>query len=133
MAELKRIYQLEFIEELNRTYNDRYGKFSLKAKEPMRCYWDGYREIHFSEPITDFWCHIWNGPHCIYGRNELIPGVTIFTHTNSDPLFFSPKEVMEKFEFSHRNPFTGKREPDDSTYGKRLEATIAQIKSNAEA
>ena len=133
MAELKRIYQLEFLEELKRTYKDRYGKFSLRAKVPVRCYWDGYREIHFSDPLTDFWCHIWNGPHCIYGRNELIPGVTIVTHTNSEPMFFSPKEVMEKFDFSHCNPFTGRREPDDTTYGKRLEATIAQIKSNAEA
>ena len=90
-------------------------------------------EVHFSEPITDFWCHIWNGPHCVYGRNELIPGVTIVTHTNTSPMFFSPKEIMEKFEFSHRNPFTGKREPDDSTYGKRLEAIKAQIKTNAAA
>ena len=130
--DLQRIYQPEFREEWDRAYNDWYGKFSLKAKEPMRCYWDGYSEVHFSEPITDFWCHIWNGPHCVYGQNELIPGVTIVTHTNSSPMFFSPKEVMEKFDFSHCNPFTGRREPDDTTYGKRLETIKAMIKLKAE-
>lgn len=133
MAELKRIYQPEFLNEWNVAYNDWYGKFSLKAKEPMRSYWDGYSELHFSEPLIDFWCHVWNGPHCIYGRNELIPGVTIVTHTNSNPMFFSPKEVLEKFDFTQRNPFTGRLEPDDTTYGKRLEVIKAQIKTNAAA
>ena len=133
MAELQRIYQAEFLEEWNRAYNDWYGKFSLCAKEPVRCYWDGYSEFHFSEPISDFWCHIWNGPHCIYGRKELIPGVTIVTNTNSSPMFLSPKEVVEKFEFSHKNPFTGKWELSGTTYSNRLETIMDQIRKNAEA
>lgn len=132
MAELPRIYQSEFLEEWNRAYNDWYGKFSLHAKKPVHCYWDGYSEVHF-DPVSDFWCHIWKGPHCIYGRKELIPGVTIVTNTNSNPIFLSPKEVMDKFEFSHRNPFTGKWELSGTTYSVRLEAIKASIFANAEA
>ncbi len=131
--ELQRIYQPEFLEEWHRAYNDWYGKFSLCAKEPVRCYWDGYSEVHFSEPVSDFWCHIWNGPHCIYGRKELIPGVTIVTNTNSSPMFLSPKEVVEKFEFTNRNPFTGELEANGTTYSCRLESIKDQIRTNAEA
>lgn len=130
MEKLQRIYQPEFLKEWKRAYDDWYGKFSLHALVPVRCYWDGYSEVHF-EPMSDFWCHIWHGPHCIYGRKELIPGVTIVTNTNSSPMFLSPKEVIEKFEFSHRNPFTGGKEQVGTTYYNRLEVIKAQIRKNA--
>lgn len=133
MAELQKIYQQEFLEEWKRAYDDWYGKFSLHARVPVRCYWNGYSEAHFSDPVSDFWCHIWNGPHCIYGRKELIPGVTIVTNTQASPMFLSPKEVIEKFEFTNRNPFTGKLAENGTTYSNRLESIKDQIRTNAEA
>lgn len=131
MEELKRIYNDEFLEEWNRAYNNWYGKFSLRAKEPVRQYWDGYSEVHFSDPQTDFWCHIWQGPHCVFGRTELIPNVTIVTGANCSPMFFTPKEIVEKFDFSNRNPFTGKWEAPSTTYGKALQRLKEQIQHNA--
>jgi len=119
--ELQRIYQTEFLEEWGRAYNDWYGKFSLHAIAPVR------------RDSSEFWCHIWNGPHCVYDSKELIPGVTIVSGTNSSPVFFTPKEVIEKFEFSRKNPFTRKCELSGTTYSKRLETIMAQIRKNAEA
>ena len=135
MERLQRIYQKEFLEEWNRAYDDWYGKFSLHAIEPIRCYWNGYGEVHF-DPISDFWCHIWNGPHCIYGRKELIPGVTIvtvITSVNCSPMFLTPREVIEKFEFSNRNPFTNKWDIRDTPYRRRLLLIEEQIRKNAAA
>ena len=129
--ELETIYHEEFLKEWNRAYDDWYGKFSLTANEPIRSYWDGYSELQFSEPLRDFWCHIWSGPHCIFCRKELIPGVTIVTGTNCSPMFFTPKDIVEKFKFTHRNPFTGHLEPKETTHHKRLTAIEETIRNNA--
>ena len=129
---MKRIYQEEFIKEWNTAYDNWYGKFRIRAKQPLREYNDGYGTKVF-EPQEYFWCHLWNGPHCVFGRTELIPGVTIVSGTNSSPMFFTPKQVMEDFEYADADPFTNSRYiPSTFGYRKALNAIKAKIATNAE-
>ena len=128
--ELQRIYITEFRKEWDRAYDNWFGKFRIQAKKPMREYFDGYSMVCF-DPREFFWCHIWNGPHCVFGAMELIPGVTIVTGTNSSPMFFTPKQIVEDFSFADADPFTGKYVPNHSDYWKILRDIENNIKANA--
>ena len=128
--ELKRIFADEFCEEWDKAYSNWFGKFCLKAKEPLTQYNDGYGTMVF-DPKEFFWCHIWHGPHCVYGASELIPNVTIVTGVKCSPMFFSPKDVIEKFVFADRNPFTSRYVPAHTPYWDALQEIKKQIRENA--
>lgn len=127
---LPRIYITEFREEWDKAYDNWYGKFRIRAKEPLRQYYNGYSMCCF-DPQELFWCHIWSGPHCVFGAMELIPGVTIVTGTNSDPMFFTPKQVVENFMFDDADPFTSRYVPAHSPYWNALHDIKEKIKANA--
>ena len=120
----------DFVQEWEKAYNDWDGKFSAKAIEPIRTYNDGFSTRCF-EPKVNFWFHIWNGPHCIFGRTELIPGVTLVTGVKCEPMFYTPQEFIEKFEFTGLNPFTQRPEEKGSFYQQCLEKLKQQILNNA--
>ncbi len=127
---IKRIYITEFRKEWDKAYDNWYGKFRLRAKEPMREYNSGYGIVCF-DPRELFWCHIWNGEHCVFGAMELIPGVTIVSGTNSSPMFFTPKQVVENFVFDDADPFTSRYVPAHSPYWNALHDIKEKIKANA--
>lgn len=129
---VKRIYLDEFRKEWNRAYNAWDSKFYLKAKNPISQYNDG-GEIRCFEPRGAFWCHLWQGEHCMFGSKELLPQVTIVSGSNTSPVFFTPTEVVEQFEIVMCNPFTNESISADSAYGKSLINIWETIKKNAEA
>ena len=129
--ELQRIYITEFRKEWDKAYENWFGKFRIQAKNPLREYFDGY-STHVFAPQEFFWCHIWNGPHCVFGRTELIPGVTIVSGTNSSPMFFSPAQIVEDFVYADANPFTGRYVPAHSAYWDSLQNIKKKIEDNAQ-
>lgn len=126
----QKIYIYEFIEEWNKAYDNWYGKFSAKAKTPISSYNDGYSTMCF-EPRENFWFFIWNGPTCLFGKQELISGVTLVTGTKTSPMFFSPTEFKQMFDFTNLNPFTGEREPEGTSYFKALHCLKEKVISMA--
>ncbi len=132
MEEVKRIYVTEFVEWWeNQMYPDWDGKFSAKAKTPIREYKDGCSLVCF-EPRENFWCYLWNGPHCVFGAKELIPGQTIVTGCKCEPMFYTPQEFVELFDMDFRNPFTGKHELEGTRYHSSVLKIQKQILANAQ-
>lgn len=127
---LQRIYIDEFSKEWDKAYENWYGKFNAKAVKPISEYQDGYSTVCF-DPQEDFWFHVWNGPHCVFGAKELIPGFTLVTGCKAFPMFYSPKEFLEKFNFTFRCPFTRKLEPEGTRYHNALREIQRQIIANA--
>lgn len=127
---MERIYMADFVKEWEKAYDDWDGKFSANAKKPISSYETGY-STHCFAPQEEFWFHVWNGPHCIFGMKELIPGVTLVTGCRCSPMFYTPQEFVEKFTFSELNPFTGKHEEEGTHYFLKLQKLQQQILVNA--
>lgn len=127
---LTRIFADEFCAEWDKAFDNWHGKFHLRAKKTMTACNGGYGTSVF-DPKESFWCHIWHGPHCIFGATELIPDVTIVTGVKCSPMFFSPKEVVEKFVFEDKNPFTSRYVPAHTPYWDALQKIKQQIRENA--
>ena len=123
--ELERIYQEDFLKEWNEANQNPDARFSLRAQVPLQSYWDGYNHVRLSQPQSDFWCHLWQGKHCIFGKTELIPDVTVVSGTSSSPLFFTPADVIEKFWFSDLDPISG----EWTRYGSKYRETLKGIKA----
>ena len=127
---MKRIFMHEFVQEWEKAYQNWDGKFSARTNEPISSYHDGYSTVCF-EPKEVFWFHVWNGPHCVFGAKELIPNVTLVTGCKCEPMFYTPQEFVEIFEFSDLNPFTGAKEKVGTHYALSLKKLQQQILANA--
>lgn len=123
--ELERIYQEDFRKEWVEANANPDAKFSLRAQTPLKSYHNGYNEVNFAEPQSEFWCHLWQGKHGIFGKTELIPNTTVVSGTSASPLFFTPADVIEKFWFSDLNPITGEWEK----YGTKYRETLKSLKA----
>ena len=99
MAETKRIYLTDYIAQWEKDYNKWEDKFSFKEKDKEELP-DGKRHE---------WGHIWQGETCLFGDKELIHGVTIVSGVRNEPEIYQPEEFVKKFDFTQRNPITGKK------------------------
>ncbi|MBR1840843.1 MAG: hypothetical protein IJ778_01800 [Alphaproteobacteria bacterium] len=123
----------QFKEYAVKAYGDGFGRFSVQAKEPVGGYYDGYGYVEFDKPREEFICCIWHGPHCVFGPNELVPNETIFSLSTSEPIFFTPAEIVAKFTFSGKNPFSGEKEPEGTPYWHGLMHIKRRIREFAKA
>ena len=136
MENLKELEQitLQKFKEHSEGVGNWYGKFSIMPKEPLEGYYDGYGYVEFSSPRSEeFWCRMWNGPHCLFGTIELIPGKTIVTGTLTEPIFYTPSEVTEFFIFTGKNPLTKQKEPEGTPYWHGLMHIKRRIREFAKA
>ncbi len=47
-----------------------------------------------------FSCFLWTGPNCVFDDNRLISNETIIFGPTTNPLFLSPGEFLNKYEFT---------------------------------
>lgn len=58
-------------------------------------------------PSKQEWFFFWSGPLAVIDGKELIADVTIVGGNEEYPLILSPKEFVEKYNFTNIHPFKG--------------------------
>ncbi len=86
--------------------------FSAKSKDPRAYLGKDYGEDMF---------FIWNGATCCYDGEMLVMGLTLVCGTKEKPQFVSPRDFLQDYAFTDKNPQTGEVEPKGSAYRKALQ------------